>query len=67
MGIIYYVTNRTYMIPGPGKEGTLGEDASFSGSNLLAVADGVGGWRDRGIDPSKYSRGLVTFAEKLFG
>lgn len=55
------------MIPGPGKEGTLGEDASFSGSNLLAVADGVGGWRDRGIDPSKYSRGLVTFAEKLFG
>ena len=45
MGIIYYMTDRTYMIPGPEKEGTLGEDASFSGSNLLAVADGVGGWR----------------------
>ena len=67
MGIIYNKTNRTYMISRPGKEETLGEDASFLGSNLLAVAEGVGGWRDRQIDPSNYSRGLVTFAEKLFG
>jgi len=27
-------------------------------NRLLAVADGVGGWNDYGIDPAKYSREL---------
>ena len=26
---------------------------------VLAVADGVGGWRSKGIDPSQFSRGLM--------
>lgn len=26
--------------------------------SILAVADGVGGWNDVGIDPAKYSREL---------
>ena len=27
-------------------------------SNLLAVADGVGGWNSRGVDPALFSREL---------
>jgi len=27
---------------------------------LIAVADGVGGWGDVGIDPAFYSRGLCS-------
>lgn len=39
---------------------TGGEDALYSSENLLVVADGVGGWNRYGIDPSKYSRKLVS-------
>jgi serine/threonine protein phosphatase PrpC len=28
--------------------------------SILAVADGVGGWNNHGIDPSKYSKELVN-------
>lgn len=28
-------------------------------NSLLAVADGVGGWADRGVDPAEYSRALI--------
>lgn len=37
-----------------------GEDAFFVLSNLLAVADGVGGWRDSGVDPSHFSNALMA-------
>ena len=26
---------------------------------LYIVADGVGGWADRGVDPAEYSKGLI--------
>jgi protein phosphatase PTC7 len=32
----------------------------------LAVADGVGGWNNRGIDPSKYSRELCRQYELIY-
>jgi len=35
-----------------------GEDALSMTRNLLAVADGVGGWANSGIDPARYSRKL---------
>ena len=54
------------MIPGPGKEGTLGEDAFFANSNIIAVADGVGGWRNHGVDPGHYSRGLCENIAKFY-
>ena len=33
-----------------------GEDAAAVTSNVIAVADGVGGWAESGIDPAKFSR-----------
>ena len=33
---------------------------------LLAVADGVGGWNNHGVDPSKYSRELCRHVESLW-
>ena len=47
-------------IPHPDKVEKGGEDAYYANSNLLAVADGVGGWNNQGIDPSLYSRALCA-------
>ena len=32
--------------------------------NLLAVADGVGGWAESGVDPANYSRSLCNNINK---
>ena len=47
--------------PHPDKKAKGGEDASMvSGcGRVLAVADGVGGWAARGVDPAIYSNGLM--------
>lgn len=37
-----------------------GEDANCGNENILAVADGVGGWNDVGVDPSLYSKELCS-------
>ena len=34
------------------------EDAYFTSERSIAVADGVGGWAESGIDPAKFSRAL---------
>lgn len=47
------------IIPHPSKMQKGGEDAYWANSKLLAIADGVGGWNSKGIDPSLYSRELV--------
>ena len=47
---------------GPGKK--KGEDAYWASSDLLTVADGVGGWTLSGIDPSKYAWELITNIQK---
>lgn len=40
-----------------------GEDSFAMAENpeqlVLAIADGVGGWRKRGVDPAQFSRGLM--------
>jgi len=33
-----------------------GEDCVFALDELIVVADGVGGWASRGVDPGKYSK-----------
>lgn len=48
------------------KNSSKGEDAFHSSSSLLIVADGVGGWSLHGVDPSKYSNGLVRNYISLF-
>jgi len=46
-----------------------GEDACFVSStntmDIIGIADGVGGWRKRGVDPSKFSFGLMEACKKL--
>lgn len=46
-----------------------GEDAFLVAANedqsVIAVADGVGGWRKRGIDPSVFSRSLMTHLSSI--
>jgi len=44
------------LIPHPDKVAKGGEDACYTHENLLAVADGVGGWAEHGIDPGLYSK-----------
>lgn len=50
--------------PGPTEDvNQAGDDAYCSVStenhSIVAIADGVGGWRDRGVDPSVFSRTLL--------
>lgn len=35
-----------------------GEDSHYVTDDIIAIADGVGGWSELGIDPAKYSRTL---------
>jgi len=55
------------ILPHPHKVAKGGEDACFVSSDgkVLAVADGVGGWADVGVDPAFYSRALMTGAKAL--
>lgn len=43
-------------IPHDEKKFKGGEDAYAISPNLIAVADGVGGWADRGVDPGLFSK-----------
>lgn len=51
------------------KRGTIGDDAWFIASkdksDVLGVADGVGGWRDIGVDPSKFSTNLMRTCKRV--
>lgn len=51
------------VIPHPDKKAKGGEDAFYANESILAVADGVGGWAEHGVDPAVYSRKLC---EKYF-
>ncbi|KAK0068898.1 Protein phosphatase PTC7 [Biomphalaria glabrata] len=48
---------------------TFGDDAYFISRNkvadVLGVADGVGGWRNYGIDPSSFPRSLMMACERM--
>jgi protein phosphatase PTC7 len=53
-----YFLLRFHMIPHPKKVAKGGEDAYFVSNGLLAIADGVGGWGEMGIDPGLFSKEL---------
>ncbi|TKR76041.1 hypothetical protein L596_017242 [Steinernema carpocapsae] len=60
------------MVNGPSTvrdEGVIGEDACFMAryrqTHVCGVADGVGGWRKYGIDPSEFSNGLMKRCSDL--
>jgi len=52
------------MLPRPDKEATGGEDAFFVNASTASfgVADGVSGWGEMGVDPSKYAKALMQIA-----
>eukprot|EP00898_Chlorokybus_atmophyticus_P002445 jgi/Chlat1/3200/Chrsp22S08806 len=54
------------MLPHPAKARRGGEDAYFIADDGVAigVADGVGGWAERGIDAGLYARELMVNAEE---
>lgn len=56
----------SYLLPHPAKAAKGGEDALFINDelNALGVADGVGGWTLRGIDPGRYARELLRLTEQ---
>lgn len=61
-----YVFDSSYFnIPADDKKEKGGEDSWYHDKNVLSVADGVGGWNLRGIDPSKYSRKLTKNIKEL--
>lgn len=51
------------------KKGVIGDDAWFIASqksmDVLGVADGVGGWREVGVDPSKFSSNLMRTCKRI--
>ena len=47
------------MIPHAEKKTKGGEDAFFANEEILSVADGVGTWIEKGVDPARYSRKLI--------
>ena len=53
------------MIPHPEKTAKGGEDAYYASKHVLAVADGVGGWNEVGVDPALYSRKLCKNIEGI--
>ena len=55
-----------YMIPHMAKVDKGGEDAYTVTDTMLAVADGVGGWSDAGVDPAKYSRQLCRNIRDIY-
>lgn len=46
---------------------TCGEDSYFMANHILGIADGVGGWNSKNVDPSKISRALMKHASDLVG
>ena len=46
--------------PHPAKKAKGGEDAASVTENIIALADGVGGWSESGVDPALFSRSLCT-------
>jgi protein phosphatase PTC7 len=53
-------------IPHDDKRYKGGEDAFTTSPKLIAVADGVGGWADRGVDPGLFSKQLCKDIQAIF-
>jgi len=53
-------------IPHQSKKEKGGEDAYVAEEGIICVADGVGGWNDQGVDPSKFSNELCENIKKEY-
>lgn len=54
-----------YLNPHYSKKEKGGEDAATVTQNVIAVADGVGGWAESGVDPAKFSKNLCKIISGL--
>lgn len=54
------------MIPHMDKRAKGGEDAYWVTDTMIAVADGVGGWAESGVDPARFSRELCRNIQSIF-
>ena len=60
------ITTSSHSIPHIKKIKKGGEDSHFYNETLLVVADGVGGWNNKGVDPALFSKQLVINTVKAF-
>jgi protein phosphatase PTC7 len=64
-GVGAYFAHKSVIIPHDDKRHRGGEDAAAACDTMLVVADGVGGWASRGVDPGLYSKLLVKTIVEL--
>ena len=57
-----FFQSKTVIIPKDAKLKTGGEDSADTSDAVIAVADGVGGWEELGIDSGLFSRELTRTA-----
>jgi protein phosphatase PTC7 len=60
-----YFVHKTVIIPHDDKKHRGGEDAASTSPQFLVVADGVGGWVQRGVNPGLYSKLLTKSVMEL--
>jgi len=58
--------NGVCLIPHDEKAYKGGEDAYCVTDTLIAMADGVGGWANRGVDPGLFSKQLTKDIEAIY-
>ena len=58
--------NGVALIPHDDKVYKGGEDAFTVSDRLIAMADGVGGWANRGVDPGLFSKQLTKDIQALY-
>jgi protein phosphatase PTC7 len=54
-----YFESRTIIVPHDDKIFRGGEDSAHASDSIIAVADGVGGWADQGVNPGLFSKMLT--------
>jgi protein phosphatase PTC7 len=62
----FHFVHKTVIIPHDQKKFRGGEDAAATSDRILVVADGVGGWANKGVNPGLYSRLLSKTIVELF-
>jgi hypothetical protein len=60
-----YFESRTIIIPHDEKIHRGGEDSAHATDTIIAVADGVGGWGRRGVNPGHFSKLLTRKIKEL--
>ncbi|KAL3923342.1 MAG: hypothetical protein SGILL_001708, partial [Bacillariaceae sp.] len=62
----FHFVHKTVIIPHDQKKHRGGEDAASTSDRILVVADGVGGWANKGVNPGLYSKLLTKTIVELF-